>query len=466
MAAISRTHSFSQIVPLENQTRGDVVGQIGRSVTPLVWSWIAVRRKKADPWRFAGLSVRTTLSTATRKEEFLQYDRVLVFAETVDARTAAERFASLDPGPTASGLGLTLELMGDDYMGYRLPAGSSYGFGPTSTWPEYYMNWPLAADNEARYAASLSDPISGPGSPAFKHGYEPMFSKLFGVRQIPHGSFEPPLSASVRVLYPYRIGDVWFNDGNFVSYVDWLGKGEPQQHSLQISIRWTAEDPDPETQSSIISGATTAVAITCESPPAEADLFLTLPDTGAVWDSRTWLPDTAGLPVTITPDVEEEDEIKKVVSALPTDDLEKLASDPEFSALLRTRWIEIQTCLDAKAFLAATVVAGSLLEGALLAFALQREKSALAAKSAPRDKGGASLPLPKWTLEKLIDVATELHWIGHGLLRMADVVRTLRNAIHPWEARKSQGSIDKATAEICFDVVQKAMSQLAASTSS
>jgi hypothetical protein len=88
------------------------------------------------------------------------------------------------------------------------------------------MNWPLVVDDDVRYAASLSDPISGPGSPAYKHGYEPVFSKLFGVRQIPHGSFEPPLSVTVRILYPYRIGDVWFNDGNFVSYVDWLGRGE------------------------------------------------------------------------------------------------------------------------------------------------------------------------------------------------------------------------------------------------
>jgi len=324
------------------------------------------------------------------------------------------------------------------------------------------MNWPLVVDDDARYAASLSDPISGPGSPAYKHGYEPVFSKLFGVRQIPHGSFEPPLSISVRVLYPYRIGDVWFNDGNFVSYVDWLGRGVPTQHSPQISIRWNAEDPDPETRSSTIMGATTAVAVTCPSPPAEADLFLTLPETGVVWDSRTWLPNAAGLPVTITPDVEEQDEIKKIVSAPPTDDLEKVASDADFAELLRTRWVEVQTCLDAKAFLAATVVAGSLLEGALLAFALQREESAMAAKSAPRDKTKATLPLPKWTLEKLIDVATELQWIGHGLLRMADVVRALRNAIHPWEARKSQGSIDEATAQICFDVVQKAIAQLAA----
>jgi hypothetical protein len=431
VAAISRTHAFAQIVPLENQTKEDVVSQISRSVTPLVWSWIAVRRKTLDPWRLAGLSVRTTLAAAERKEEFLQYGRLLVFAETIEAQTAAGRFAALDPGPLAASLGLTLQFVGEEYMGHRLPTGSSLGFGPTSTWPEYYINWPLSVDNEVRYAASLSDPVSGPGSPAFKHGYEPVVSKLFGVRQIPHGSFEPSLSASVRILYPYRIGDVWFNDGNFVSYVDWLGKGEPQQHSLQISIRWAADDPDPETRSSLISGATTAVAVTCASPPAEADLFLTLPEKGVVWDSRTWLPDTAGLSVTITPDIEEQEEIKKVVSAPPTDALEKLASDPDFAALLRTRWVEVQTCLDSKAFLAATVVAGSLLEGALLAFALDREASAMASKSAPRDKTGASLPLPKWTLEKLIDVATELHWIGHGLLRMADVVRTLRNAIHP-----------------------------------
>ncbi len=239
VAAIRRAHAFPQIVPLENQTTDDVGAQIGRSVTPLVWSWIAVRRKTGDQWRLAALSVRTTLASVERKEEYLKYDRLLVFAETLDAHTAAERFAGLDPGPLAGSLGLTLQLVGDEYTGYRLPTGSSHGFGPTSTWPEYYMNWPLAADNEVRYAASLSDPVSSPESRAYKHGYEPEFSQLFGVRQIPHGSFEPPLSVSVRILYPYRIGDVWFTDGNFVSYVDWLGRGEPRQHSLQISIRWS-----------------------------------------------------------------------------------------------------------------------------------------------------------------------------------------------------------------------------------
>ena len=32
--------------------------------------------------------------------------------------------------------------------------------------------------------------------------------------------------------------------------------------------------------------------------------------------------------------------------------------------------------------------------------------------------------------------------LPHGLLKMADVVRTLRNAVHPWEARKSRDGIE------------------------
>ena len=111
------------------------------------------------------------------------------------------------------------------------------------------MNWPLAVDNEVRYAASLSDPLSSPGSQAYKNGYEPVFSKLFGGRLIPHASFDPPLSAAVRVLYPYRIGDVWFNDGNFVSYDDWLGKGNRSSTRYRFRFdgppRIQTPTPDP-----------------------------------------------------------------------------------------------------------------------------------------------------------------------------------------------------------------------------
>jgi len=53
VAAFSGAHPFAQFVPLESQTKEDVVSQIGRSVTPLIWSWVAVRRKTVDPWQLA-----------------------------------------------------------------------------------------------------------------------------------------------------------------------------------------------------------------------------------------------------------------------------------------------------------------------------------------------------------------------------------------------------------------------------
>ncbi len=452
-------------IAVADQTDHYVAAQLRRAVVPIIWSWAAIRRSSSDSWRLVGFSARTTLALSSQGDSPLAYERLMIGSEVIDGQTAADRFESRDLGPLASSLGLTLNLAGDSYLGHRLPSGTSLGIGPTAQWPEYYINWPLAVDNESRYFVSLSDPVSAPGAPAFKHGYEPVYSKLYGVRHYPRGSYEPPMSASVRVVYPYRIGDVWLSESGLVAYVDWLGKGSPTPHTLQISSRAAHDDPEPETRNSAIGGATTAVAISSTLPPVEADLFLIEPGTATIWDSRTWLPESTGLPLTITPDVEEEVELKADVSSLPASDLDKLAADPEFVNLLKARWIEIQRCLTAEAYLAATVLTGSLLEGALISFAMAREKTSMVANAAPRDsKTGATLPIPKWTLEKLIAVAMELQWIGGGILRMADVVRTLRNTIHPWEARKNENMIDQATAQICFDVVQRAIAQLVKSS--
>jgi hypothetical protein len=444
---------------LENQTKTDLASQLTRSVLPVRWSWVAVRRKTSEPWSLASFAARTTNASSTSIDN-LDYGRLLVFSEAVDADVAAQRIEDLDLGPTGRDLGLSLRLAGRVSQGYRIPSGSTLGIGPVSAWPEYYINWPLDADNDLRWAISLWDPVSAPGITAFKHGYEPVFSKLYGIRYKPIGSADVPMTASVRVVYPYRIGDVWHKSSGLIAYVDWLGRGEPKAHSLQISMRQTNSDPDPETRTSLTAGATTAVAVSCDTPPAEADLFLIEPGSGDIWDTRTWMPEKPGLPVTIVPDVEEEAEAKIVAIIPPSDSIEKITSDSDFAQLLRGRWEETQRCLGAGANLAATVMAGSLLEGGILAVALTHQPAALSATKAPRGRSGASVPLHGWHLVDLIEVARELQWLGQGLSRFTDVVRVLRNAVHPWEEHQS-GEVDADTAIICFQVVQQALAQLA-----
>ena len=112
-----------QIVPIENQSVKDVVAEVRRSVVPLIWSWVAVRRQTTDSWQLAGFSLRTTLAAVIPDEELLDYGRLLVYTEPVEAGLAASRLESLDLGPRASSLGLAMHLMGSTYMGQAQSCG-------------------------------------------------------------------------------------------------------------------------------------------------------------------------------------------------------------------------------------------------------------------------------------------------------------------------------------------------------
>ncbi|MDI6449355.1 hypothetical protein [Anaerobaca lacustris] len=114
-------------------------------------------------------------------------------------------------------------------------------------------------------------------------------------------------------------------------------------------------------------------------------------------------------------------------------DFSKLISDTGMQQILVRRWAESQKCLAGQAYLAATVMMGSLLEALLLARMnrLTEKSPAFGSKCAPKDKSGKTRPLQEWTLSSFIDVAHDLGWIRKAARDVGVVLRDYRNFIHP-----------------------------------
>lgn len=121
-------------------------------------------------------------------------------------------------------------------------------------------------------------------------------------------------------------------------------------------------------------------------------------------------------------------------------DFTRLISDPAMQTILNRRWGEVWNCINAEAYLAATVMMGALLEALLLARInrLSDKSPVFISKCAPKDKAGKTRPLQEWTLNSYIDVAHDLGWIGKASRDIGVVLRDYRNFIHP-EKELSQG---------------------------
>jgi hypothetical protein len=119
--------------------------------------------------------------------------------------------------------------------------------------------------------------------------------------------------------------------------------------------------------------------------------------------------------------------------AVPKPDFSKLISDSGMLQILNRRWDETLRCIDAKAFLAAIVMMGALLEALLLARINRMPDKSPLFKShcAPKDKSGKPKPLQEWTLNAYIDVSHDLGWIRKSARDVGVVLRDYRNFIHP-----------------------------------
>jgi len=112
---------------------------------------------------------------------------------------------------------------------------------------------------------------------------------------------------------------------------------------------------------------------------------------------------------------------KKLIHAPP--DFSVLTSSmPGLTEEINRRWREAQKCVHVEAFTSAVILMGSILEGLLLARAQLSASIAYQSRRAPKDKNGKAIAIPDWTLNALIDVATDVGWIktdrgkfGHAL---------------------------------------------------
>lgn len=147
---------------------------------------------------------------------------------------------------------------------------------------------------------------------------------------------------------------------------------------------------------------------------------------------------------------------------LPPPDFLNLKLEPGLGEILAGRWDDTQKCLNAEAYLAATIIMGSMLEGILLAVLQKFPAEANRCKSAPHDtQTGKGKRLAKWSLSDMINVAHEAGWLDLDVKRFSHALRGFRNLIHPYQQMIVKSSPDKDTCEISWLVVQAAANDLA-----
>jgi len=163
----------------------------------------------------------------------------------------------------------------------------------------------------------------------------------------------------------------------------------------------------------------------------------------------------------ITPqfaDVEQEEELKP----LPPPEFLALKIEPGLGEILSERWNETQKCFDKGAFLAATILMGTMLEGILLSVLQKFPKEANTSKAAPIDsKTGKVKYFADWSLSEMINVAHDVGWIDLDVKKFSHSLRDFRNIIHPYQQMLLKTFPDEDTCGISWLVVQAATNDLA-----
>ena len=156
-----------------------------------------------------------------------------------------------------------------------------------------------------------------------------------------------------------------------------------------------------------------------------------------------------------------EDVEEKELAPLPPPDFLALGLDMGVGELLALRWREAQICVDNEAYLSATIVMGSLLEGLLLGVLMNRPAIANCSPTAPKDPTGKVKHFKDWTLSQMIDVAHSVGWIDPDVKGFSHALREFRNLVHPYHQLAARADPDADTCRISWFVVQAAVNDLA-----
>lgn len=165
---------------------------------------------------------------------------------------------------------------------------------------------------------------------------------------------------------------------------------------------------------------------------------------------------------TITVDFSEDGESVESLKPLPPPNFLALGLESGVGEILKNRWEEAQRCVDAEAYLSATIIMGSMLEGLLLGVCQRNPAIANQCASAPKDsKTGKVKNFANWSLSEMIDVAHQVGWLGLDVKKFSHSLRDFRNLIHPYEQMVTRMNPDSDTCGISWLVVQAAINDLA-----
>ena len=105
-------------------------------------------------------------------------------------------------------------------------------------------------------------------------------------------------------------------------------------------------------------------------------------------------------------------------------------------------WLEADKCFRAGAYLASTVMLGSLLESLLL-LALKRNRDAVKEANVRRfDDKNMERPIERWSLNEMIEACAEMGWTAQRVKAFSHSLREFRNLVHP-ELRKRETDLPR-----------------------
>ncbi len=130
-------------------------------------------------------------------------------------------------------------------------------------------------------------------------------------------------------------------------------------------------------------------------------------------------------------------------------DFVHLTRDVTLAGMLESRRWEVMVCMKHRAFLAAIIIMGTILEGVLLSIVHNNPKEANVSPRAPRDQHGRIKHFADWSLADLAEVARDRGWIALDENKYVYLLKEYRRLIHPWEQRARNEVPDEETCREC-----------------
>jgi hypothetical protein len=155
---------------------------------------------------------------------------------------------------------------------------------------------------------------------------------------------------------------------------------------------------------------------------------------------------------------EDDDEAALLKRVFQPEAFAKLLLDDAVTRSLIERMQEAQRCIAAKAYLAAVILCGSILEGMCLGFGCRHPARVNRAFAELYNRSPGKFH--EWKLREWIDVLGRLGDLSPNIEKFGHALRDFRNYVHPAEQIAHRFSPDQHTARIGFQVVVAAAENL------